>query len=64
MLGLCKFSFSSCRIPNYLFQAPLETVFFESVYCTVTLEIVKGEFESFGELLSVRETGMELLFHR
>jgi len=29
-----------------------------------TLENVKGEFESFGELLSVRETGTESLFHR
>jgi len=29
-----------------------------------TLENVKGEFESFGELLSVRETGTESSFHR
>ena len=29
-----------------------------------TLENVKGEFESFGEMLSVRETGTELLFQR
>ena len=29
-----------------------------------TLENVKGEFESFGELLSVRETGTESLFQR
>ena len=28
------------------------------------LENVKGEFESFGELLSVRETGTESSFHR
>ena len=28
----------------------------------ITLEYVKGEFESFGELFSVLETGMELLF--
>ena len=30
----------------------------------ITLENVKGEFESFGELLSVRETGTESLFQR
>ena len=29
-----------------------------------TLENVKGEFESFGELLSVCETGTESSFHR
>ena len=33
-------------------------------YLEETLENVKGEFESFGELLSVRETGTESLFQR
>ena len=29
-----------------------------------TLENVKGEFESFGELPSVRETGIQMEIHR
>ena len=50
------------EVESFPFLLRLDQIFLNDL--PITLENVKGEFESFGELPSVRETGTESLFQR